>query len=190
MNELDPNGAPPAQATLPAKSSRRYALLATATLAGLAGAGVAWWRFAPGTDVDLAGFWDRTFPTPEGPSLALSSLRGRPLLINFWATWCPPCVEELPLLSAFYAENKANGWQLLGLAVDQPEPVKRFMVRTPIAFPVGMAGMAGVDLTRQLGNAAGGLPFTVVFGADGRLVDRKIGRVQPADLARWKKQLT
>ena len=163
----------------------RRALLGVGALAGLAGAGVAWWRFQPG-EADLAGFWDQHFPTPEGGHLALASLRGKPLLVNFWATWCPPCVEELPLLSRFYTENKANGWQLLGLAVDQLEPVKRFLARAPVSFPVGMAGLAGVDLTRQLGNAAGGLPFTVVFGADGRLLHRKIGQVQASDLAAWR----
>ena len=163
----------------------RRALLGVGALAGLAGAGVAWWRFQPG-EADLAGFWDQHFPTPEGGHLALASLRGKPLLVNFWATWCPPCVEELPLLDRFYTENKANGWELLGLAVDQLDPVKRFLARAPVSFPVGMAGLAGVDLTRQLGNTAGGLPFTVVFGPDGRLLHRKIGQVQASDLAAWR----
>jgi len=166
-------------------TGRRGALLAVGALAGLAGQGLAWWRFQPG-EADLAGFWDQHFPTPEGGSLALSSLRGRPLLINFWATWCPPCVEELPLLDRFHAENKASGWQLLGLAVDQPEPVRRFLARAPVGFPVGMAGLAGVDLTRRLGNTAGGLPFSVLFAADGKLLHRKLGQLHADDLAAWR----
>ena len=92
----------------------------------------------------------------------------------------------MPLLSSFYDENRGNGWQLLGLAVDQAEPVKRFLARTPVSFPVAMAGLSGVDLTRQLGNEAGGLPFTVVFDAEGKLQHRKIGQVKPADLAAWR----
>ncbi|MCA0327461.1 MAG: TlpA family protein disulfide reductase [Proteobacteria bacterium] len=163
----------------------RRALLAAGALAAAAGAGLAWWRLEPG-EADLSGFWERSFPTPEGGQLSLAALQGRPLLINFWATWCPPCVEELPLLSRFYTENRANGWQLLGLAVDKLEPVQRFLTRAPISFPVGLAGMEGVELTRQLGNAAGGLPFTVVFDGEGRLRQRKIGQVQPADLAAWR----
>ena len=189
MSEFHPAAAADEPLATAAPRSRRGALVTVAALAGLAGAGLAWWRFEPREQADLAGFWAQSFPTPEGATLALASLRGKPLLINFWATWCPPCVEELPLLSRFYAENKANGWQVLGLAVDQLDPVKRFMARTPLGFPVGMAGLAGVDLTRKLGNAAGGLPFTVVFGADERLAYRKIGQVHPDDLTRWKDAL-
>jgi thiol-disulfide isomerase/thioredoxin len=164
---------------------RRGALLAVAALAGLAGAGAAWWSQQPG-EAELAGFWGQQFDTPDGGKLALATLRGRPLLVNFWATWCPPCIEELPLLSRFYAENKANGWQLLGLAVDRLEPVQRFLARAPVGYPVGMAGLAGVDLTRQLGNAAGGLPFTVVLGADGGVRQRKLGQLHATDLAAWR----
>ena len=119
----------------------------------------------------------------------MAPLRGRPLLVNFWATWCPPCVEELPLLSAFYTENKANGLQLVGLAIDKAEPVSRFLARSPVSFPVALAGMEGVELTRELGNAAGGLPFSVLFDAGGRLRERKIGQLHEADLTVWRASL-
>lgn len=165
--------------------SRRWLFGLVAAAAAAAGAGVAWRRFEP-APADLSGFWERSFATPEGGQLALADLRGKPLLVNFWATWCPPCIEELPLLSSFYDENRAKGWQLLGLAVDQLDPVKRFLTRTPVSFPVAMAGLTGVELTRQLGNEAGGLPFTVVFDAQGKLQHRKIGQVKSADLAAWR----
>jgi thiol-disulfide isomerase/thioredoxin len=165
--------------------TRRWGLAAMAAAAAAAGAGVAWWRLQPGK-ADLTGFWGLSFPTPDGTTLTMASLRGKPLLVNFWATWCPPCIEELPLLSRFYEANWASGWQLVGLAVDQPDPVKRFLDRTPVAFPVAMAGLAGVDLSKQLGNDAGGLPFTVVFDAEGTLRHRKIGQVHEADLKAWR----
>jgi thiol-disulfide isomerase/thioredoxin len=138
---------------------------------------------------DTTGLWDRSFPAPDGSALALATLRGRPLLVNFWATWCPPCVEELPLLSSFYNENKANGWQLIGLAVDKPEPVARFLAKSPVSFPVALAGLEGVELTRALGNAAGGLPFSVLFDATGQLRDRKLGQLHARDLAAWRDRL-
>ncbi len=167
--------------------SRRWLLGAAATVGVLAGAGVALRRFQP-TDVQdptLQALWGMTLTTPQGQTLALQTLQGRPLLLNFWATWCPPCVEELPLLDAFYRQHASKGWQVLGLAVDKPSAVQAFLARQPLGFPVAMAGMEGVALSQSLGNGPGGLPFTVVMGAQGRVLDRKIGRVSPDDLQRW-----
>jgi thiol-disulfide isomerase/thioredoxin len=115
----------------------------------------------------------------------MESFRGKPLLINFWATWCPPCVEELPLINDFYRQNKSNGWQVLGLAVDKLPPVQSFLQKMPLEFPVGMAGMTGAELGRGLGNLAGGLPFSVVFNGAGMVVQRKLGRLTPSDLSAW-----
>jgi len=167
---------------------RRTLFTLAAAVAGLAGAGLAWWRHTPApVDQTLAlELWSLGFDTPIGSKLELQSLRGRPLMINFWATWCPPCVEELPLLNAFYRENSDKGWQILGLAVDKLEPVQAFLARQPLAFPVALAGMAGLDLSRKLGNHVGGLPFTVLIGADGSILDRKIGKLSERDLARWR----
>ena len=128
-----------------------------------------------------------SFDTPDGKPQAMSSFRGKPLLLNFWATWCPPCVEELPLLDAFYQAQKAKGWQVLGLAVDQPSMVRRWLQTRPLSFAVGMAGLDGTELSKTLGNIAGGLPFTVVLGASGDLLVRKTGKVSKDDLADWAK---
>jgi thiol-disulfide isomerase/thioredoxin len=170
---------------------RRKALLAAGGLTTLlAGAGWGWseWRqHSRAADVDLSELWARSFPTLDGANLSMNNLRGKPLLLNFWAAWCPPCLEELPLLSSFYAENKANGWQLIGLAVDRGDAVRRFLTRAPVSFPIGMAGVAaGLELMRPLGNEQGGLPFTIVVGVDGQLLHRKIGQVNAGDLAAWR----
>ncbi len=170
---------------------RRKALFAAvAAMAGLAGAGLAWWRYSPRTEkADLgADFWTLSFETPQGTRLNLESLRGRPLLINFWATWCPPCVEELPLLNAFHQENAAKGWQIVGIAVDKAEPVRAFLARQPLAFPVALAGMEGLNLSRTLGNQVGGLPFSVLIGAEGTVLQRKIGKLSERDLTLWREQ--
>jgi len=171
------------------KPSRRHWLYAAvAAVAGLGGAGWAWRKFSPKPVDDQAALalWSLSFETPTGATLAMESLRGRPLLINFWATWCPPCIEELPLLDAFYKENAAKGWQVFGLAVDKTAPVRDFLVKQPLAFPVALAGMEGVSLSKSLGNVSGGLPFSVVLGADGVIRNRKIGKVSPSDLALWR----
>lgn len=164
---------------------RRILYAGVAAVAALGGAGVAWWKFQPHAMAADAALWGLTFDTPNGGKLAMQSLRGKPLLINFWATWCAPCVEEMPSLDRFYRENSAKGWQVLGLAIDQVEPVNRFLKKTPVSYPVGMAGLQGTDLGRSLGNSVGGLPFTVVFGAAGTVLHRKIGQLTPVDLQQW-----
>jgi len=107
-------------------------------------------------------------------------------LLNFWATWCPPCVEEMPMLDAFFRENSDKSWQVVGLAIDQPSAVRAFLARTPVSYPVGLAGLGGSELSKQLGNLAGGLPFSVVIGSSGEVLQRKIGRISTAELAQWR----
>lgn len=164
-----------------------------AAAAALAGVGAAWFKHEPQnlttgqTTAVQDAFWAMSFDTPNGQQQPMSSFRGKPLLLNFWATWCPPCVEELPLLEAFYQEQKAKGWQVLGLAVDQPSAVRKWLQAKPLSFAVGMAGLNGTELSKSLGNLAGSLPFTAVFGASGALLHRKTGKVSKEDLMQWVK---
>ncbi len=189
MNPKPDHPASPHLAELDAVRTRlpRRALLG-ALAAAAAGAGVAaaWMQGRKASESAITtavpDFWALQWTTPDGAPLSMQSFQGRPLLVNFWATWCPPCVEELPLINAFYQENKGNGWQVLGLAVDKPAMVKTFLTKTPLAFPVGMAGLGGTDLSRTLGNLAGGLPFTVAFDSGGSIVLRKMGQVTADDL--------
>ncbi len=171
-----------------ASKRRRWLLGGVAAGAALAGAGLATWRLRPGPVADpaLQGFWPLSFDTPEGPPLAMETLRGRPLLVNFWATWCPPCVEEMPLLDDFYRQNSPSGWKVIGLAIDQPSAVRRFLARTPVTFPIGFAGLDGSELAKTLGNSTGGLPFSVLINASGAVQERKMGQLKPDELARWR----
>jgi len=181
-------GASLSAAAAPAADRRRWLQWGVAAAAAATGAGWAWWKYQPHAVQDgaLDSLWSLSFDMPDGRPLAMASLRGKPLVVNFWATWCPPCVEELPLLDNFYNENRASGWQVVGLAIDQPSAVRRYLQKLPLRFPVGMAGMEGTALSRALGNETGGLPFTVVIGADSAVIERKMGQLSAADLARVK----
>ena len=168
-------------------SHSRRSLLAVATGALAAGAGFAWWRYGTGAPPAPApqALWDAAFDRPEGSALRLADFKGSPLVINFWATWCTPCVEEMPLLNAFYQENKAKSWQMIGLAIDQPSAVRRFLGQHPVEYLVGLAGLNGTELMGLLGNQAGGLPFTVVINEPGVIRFQKLGKLSEADIAAW-----
>lgn len=165
---------------------RRTALVGGVGVAGaVVGASVSLWQLRRRPSPVEVALWAMAFDKPSGGRLTLTSFRGQPLLLNFWATWCPPCVAELPMLDRFYRQQPSGGLRVAGLAVDAPDPVREFLSARPVAFDIGIAGAAGIVLARDLGNAGGGLPFTAVFDGQGRLVHRKLGVVAPSDLETW-----
>ena len=176
------------QAASTETSKGRRHLLAAGAGAGLlglvAGFGWDWWqsRQQQGSEEK---FWSYSFESVQGPPIHARALRGRPLLVNFWATWCAPCVEEMPLIDSFYRQNKFKNHQVLGIAVDKPEAVLAFLARVPVQYPLVLLGTHGGALGKELGNLAGGLPFTVFFGSAGQVMRRKMGKLVAADLDSW-----
>ena len=180
----------------PLQQLQRRHLIALGAAAALAGVGLAYWQSSQQptpepigasnmASGDLDQLWRMQFETPDGGKLAMQSLRGKPLLINFWATWCPPCVDELPLLERFYSENRAKSVQIVGLAADKPEAVRTFLKKLPLTFPIGITDLSGIALSKSWGNLAGGLPFSVMLAADGRVMQRKMGKLSEEDLKVW-----
>ena len=133
--------------------------------------------------------WSLAFQDVDGNPVAMAALRGRPLLLNFWATWCGPCVVEMPILDRFARERAADRWQVLALAIDQPDPVRRFIAERTLRLPVAIAGGIGLELSRQLGNRNGGLPFTAAFDSAGRKTHGHLGAVDNGLLADWAKSV-
>jgi thiol-disulfide isomerase/thioredoxin len=174
---------------------RRQAILVGAAAVAAAAAGIAVQavrsRRTAAQEAAVAeqtgGFWTMSFPSPTSgaPPVAMAAFRGQPLLLNFWGTWCPPCVKEMPELDQFAREFGPRGWRVVGLAVDNPTAVREFLQRTPVSYTIGLAGFEGAELAKTLGNQQAGLPFTVAFDAQGLVSHRKTGATTLAELRGW-----
>ncbi|HNU10468.1 MAG TPA: TlpA disulfide reductase family protein [Rubrivivax sp.] len=171
-------------------SRRQLLMLGSAgAVAALAGVGLASWRLRLAPAQIDENLWTQRFERPDGGELTLSAFRGQPLIVNFWATWCPPCLQEMPDLDRLQAAYAQSGLQIVGLAVEDAAPVRKFLAERPVRFAIGVAGPAGVSLARRLGNDRGGLPFTVVFDGRGELRHRKLGQTSYAELEGWIRKL-
>ena len=167
--------------------NRRQLTGGLAGAGGLAAIAGAWWSLQrqPAVSAEWVAARAQRFVQPGGGEFALMDFQGRPLLLNFWATWCAPCIAELPLLDQFSRDHASKGWQVVGLAVDGPTPVREFLRQHPVGFRIGLAGMEGLEVSASLGNSRQALPFSVVVSAQGTVHDRKLGAIKPADLDRW-----
>src|SRR5690606_5451784 len=114
------------------------------------------------TEQDAAeGFLANTFPDLQGNPVPMSSYSGRPLIVNFWATWCAPCVKEMPDLDEL--SKKYPDMHFVGVAIDTQANVERFLKKVQVSYPLLVAGHGGIETMKALGNRKGGLPYTVIF---------------------------
>lgn len=121
-----------------------------------------------------------TLPDADGEEQPLKQWLGKPVVVNFWATWCPPCVKEMPDLEELH--QKYPGVHFLGLAVDTAVNVRKFNEKVQVSYPLLLIGHGGIERMRTMGNRAGGLPFTVVYDARGQVSETILGQVEPAKL--------
>lgn len=116
-----------------------------------------------------------TLPDANANGQALSGWKGKVLVVNFWATWCLPCREEMPGFSRLHTKYAAKGVQFVGIAFDSADKVKEFSDHTPVSYPLLIGTSTLMPLTAALGDTAGGLPFTVIIGRDGSLLQTRLG---------------
>ena len=111
----------------------------------------------------------------EGRERALAEWDGQLRLVNFWASWCAPCIEEMPLLEASRTEYSASGLQIVGIALDEPAPVRAFVRKLGIGYPILIDTPGALDSSVRLGNARGVLPYSVLIGREGRILAQRVG---------------
>jgi thiol-disulfide isomerase/thioredoxin len=131
-----------------------------------------------------AHLWATPLATLNGRQQTLAVYKGHPVVVNFWASWCGPCVREMPALSALHQEYAKKGIQFAGIGVDSAANVNAFLKKVRVSYPVYIAGFGGTELARSLGDRTGGLPFTVIIDARGVVRATKSGEIRPDELRR------
>lgn len=121
-------------------------------------------------------------PGLDGRTRRLADWQGKVVLCNFWATWCAPCREEIPMLVDLREQYSAQGFEIVGIAVDNAVKVREFVDNYQVSYPVLVADAGGLDLMRALGNTAGALPFTVTLDRHGSILNRKLGILRRSDI--------
>ncbi len=136
-----------------------------------------------GETVSTAPLFAATLADADDKPVAMDKYRGRPLVVNFWARWCGPCRQEIPDLVAEYARLKAQGLEVLGIAIEeQAEPVRDFAKAYEMDYPILLAKDQGIPLLLALGNAKAGLPYTLVIDRQGRVVASRLGPFKKAEM--------
>ena len=169
--------------------NRRQAL-ALAVAGGLAGGiGIGVWRYRATPSIENADWlFELELPGPDGQVTRLSQHRGPLTVVNFWATWCAPCIEEMPELSSLHTEWQSGPAKFVGLAVDSPSQVRSHLEERPVSYPIAIIGAAGTELSKRLGASIDALPFTALIDSKGQVRRVKLGRIREEELRNWIKE--
>lgn len=165
-------------------------MVAVVVFFGFLGAALSFWvfRWWPVTALTFqallpdAHLPDFRLPDLDGKLRSGDEWRGKVVLLNFWATWCPPCRKEIPVFVSLQKQYQAQGLQFVGISIDQTEPTQAYAMEAGINYPVLIGDMQTVAMSRQLGNRLEGLPFSALFDRHGKLVFIKVGAVDRESL--------
>jgi thiol-disulfide isomerase/thioredoxin len=176
---------------------RRTPLLVVVLAAAIIASGVLLWRQlavdstrAAGGNTDSAPLLALTLPDAAGKQETLAQWKGKVLIVNFWATWCEPCKEEMPRFIKLQEEYGAKGLQFVGVAIDQADKVRAFAQDIGLNYPTLVGGYGAIELSKTMGNNVGALPFTVVLDRGGAVVHTQLGPLKDQQLLSIIRQLT
>ena len=157
--------------------ARRVVLFAVVAIAALC-SGYLLGPGGSGNGVDIKPLMAASIPDLQGRPRSLGEWQGSVLVVNFWATWCPPCLKEIPEFIRMQEKLGHRGLQFVGIAADQPEKVREFAAKYKINYPVLLAEMDIIEIASRAGNKAGGLPFTVIIDREGKWVRSESGALE------------
>ncbi|MBI4205955.1 MAG: TlpA family protein disulfide reductase [Betaproteobacteria bacterium] len=163
------------------RSRQVVIVIVVAIAAAVAGYGVHLWRLT-GTDRSAEAIMAARLIDLDGRQQPLSQWRGKVLVVNFWATWCAPCRQEIPAFVRLQEKYRSRGLQFVGIAIDQRDQVQVFAREFGINYPVLLGGIDTVEISRQAGNRIGALPFTLVFDRNGQIAAREVGETKETKL--------
>lgn len=159
-------------------------IMGISLLALLAGVLTSQWIYKTSlaSDPAVKVFLSNPWQTPDGKPVETGQWQGKVLVVNFWASWCPPCVEEMPTLDALQKEFLQKNVVFVGIGIDSPSNIRQFLEMTPVSYPILIGGMEGSAISKQMGNAQGALPYTVIINAKGKSTFSKLGKINEEEL--------
>ena len=134
------------------------------------------------SDSSVKAFLANPWQSPDGKPVDTSQWQGKILVTNFWASWCPPCIEEMPTLDLLQQEYLQQNVLFVGIGIDSPSNIREFLKSTPVSYPIVIGGLEGSNLSKQMGNTQGALPYTVIINAKGKSTYTKLGKISEEEL--------
>lgn len=166
--------------------NRRQFLLGgiIAVIAAASGALIANWRtsLSSASDEAVKALFEREWFSPDQKPISTENWKNKVLVVNFWASWCPPCIEEMPTLDKIQGENDPKKVLIVGIGIDSPSNIRQFIENTIISYPIVLGGLGGNEINKMLGNPSGALPFTVIINPKGEITGRKLGKISEDEL--------
>jgi thiol-disulfide isomerase/thioredoxin len=127
-------------------------------------------------------FFTGQWPDANEKKQSFADWRGDIVVINFWATWCPPCIKEMPDISKMATELAPKKIRFVGIGIDSGTNIRQFLAKSPVSYPISVVGLSGSDLARSFGNDKGMMPFTIVLNKRGEALARITGAIEPDEL--------